>query len=147
MSVTVRQIYELHAKPSDFMPFMVVLCAPGNPDYRQYAPIAPPGLGFGWSIGDSVASAQKYIAEFEIGGGNWGLDSGKVYDARQGRVTHRIAFNGTVWPIPPEEVEAAQVLQDMDGSGLHHLLLPNPVPRPSTRQRSAANRNPKGRRP
>lgn len=123
MSVTVRQIYELHAKPSDYMPFMVVLCAPGNPDYRQYAPIAPPGLGFGWGIEDSVASAQKYIEEFEIGGGNWGMDSGKVYEARLGRVTHRIAFNGKVVPIPAEEAEAAQVLQDMNGSGLRPLLV------------------------
>ena len=122
MNVTVRQIYELHAKPSDFMPFMVVLAAPGNPDYRQYVSIAPPGLGFGWSIGDSVKSTLAYIQEFELGGGNWGLDSGKVYDARQGRVTHRIAYNGTIWPILPEESEAAQVLQDMDGSGLRPLL-------------------------
>ena len=123
MSATVRQVYELHAVASDYPPYMVVLAAPGNPDYRQYVSIAPPGLGFGWSIGDSVASAQKYIAEFEIGGGNWGMDSGKVYDARQGRVTHRIAFNGKVVPIPAEEAEAAQVLQDMDGSGLRPLLV------------------------
>ena len=122
MSVTVRQVYELHAVASDYPPYMVVLAAPGNPDYRQYVPIAPPGLGFGWSIGDSVKSALAYIQEFELGGGNWGLDSGKVYDARQGRVTHRIAYNGTIWPILPEESEAAQVLQDMDGSGLRPLL-------------------------
>ena len=136
MSVTVRQVYELHAFASDYPPYMVVLAAPGNPDYRQYVPIAPPGLGFGWSFGDSVKSALAYVKEFELGGGNWGLDSGKVYAARQGRVTHRIAYNGTIWPIPPEEAEAAQVLQDMDGSGLRPLMEPEssePCSCPSSR--------------
>ena len=134
------------------MPFMVILAAPGNPDYAQYTWVAEPELGFGPSVESMVACVRTYIERHNLGGGNWGLDSGKVYDARQGRVNHRVAYNGTIWPIPPEDAEAAQVLKDMDGSGLRPLLvstMPNPVPRLPPRQRSAANRNPnrKGRRP
>ena len=124
MRLSIRTLFETFLPFSGKRPFMVLLCAPGNPDHAQFAPVAIPELAYAATREALVAPTRAYIQRHNLGAGNWGRDSGKVFDAIQGRVTHRIAFNGTFVPVP--EGDAAQHVEDPEGSGLDALCATGP---------------------
>ena len=115
----IRTLFETFLPFSGKRPFMVLLCAPGNPDHAQHAPVASPELAYAATREALVAPTRAYIQRHNLGAGNWGPDSGKVFDAIQGRVTHRIAYNGTFVPVP--DGEAFQHVEDPEACGLDAL--------------------------
>ena len=117
--LSLRTLYETFLPFSGKRPFMVLLCAPGNPDHAQYAPVAIPELVYGATREALVTPTLAYIQRHNLGAGNWGRDSGKVFDAIQGRVTHRITYNGAFVPVP--DGEAAQYVEDPEACGLDAL--------------------------
>lgn len=74
----------------------VTLRAYGNPDYRQYTDIADKAVVRVTSLRDAVRVCMDYIAENELGGGNWGTQSGCVFDSAK-RPVARVSYNGRVW--------------------------------------------------
>ena len=114
-----QTLFETFLPFSGKRPFMVLLCASGNPDHAQFAPVASPELAYTATREALVAPTRAYIQRHNLGAGNWGPDSGKVFDAIQNRVTHRITYNGTFQPIP--EGEAPQSVEDLEGTGLDAL--------------------------
>ena len=117
--LSLQTLFETFLPFSGKRPFMVLLCAPGNPDHAQFAPVASPELAYTATREALVAPTRAYIQRHNLGAGNWGPDSGKVFDAIQNRVTHRLTYNGTIQPIP--EGEAPQGVEDPEGSGLDAL--------------------------
>lgn len=73
----------------------VQLRAPGNPDFRQYADLAPRQVASVADLPQAAQVCQAYIAKFELGSGNWGCGAGEV--RRNGRLYARISRNGRVW--------------------------------------------------
>ena len=117
--LSLQTLFETFLPFTGKRPFMVLLCAPGNPDHAQFAPVASPELAYAATREALVAPTRAYIQRHNLGAGNWGRDSGKVFDAIQNRVTHRLAYNGTFQSIP--EGDAPQGVEDPDGSGLDAL--------------------------
>lgn len=78
--------------------YMLVLCAPGNPDHRQYACVAAPQV----VAVDTVAAAKKhceaYRNENDLGGGNWGCGCGNLYDRASNVVVGMFSYNARFWP-------------------------------------------------
>ena len=81
--------------PRDSPGLLVKLRAPGNPDFRQYADIAPRQNAAVTGLPQAVQVCQAYIAQFELGSGNWGRGAGEVL--RDGRLYAWISWNGRVW--------------------------------------------------
>lgn len=129
---TVRDLFEHNPPRMPDSQFMLVFCAPGNPDRRQHGPVAPPELSFykfrgGPLVGSAAAERMardvaKYIEANDLGGGNWVWDAGKIFDVEAGIVTHQVAYNGTIRPIAPEHLESAQELAPLEETGLGRFL-------------------------
>lgn len=79
--------------------FRVRLASCGNPDYGQnprcrlYGAEANRWQKVG-SIKEASEACRKFIADNELGGGNW--SGGDVQDA-SGKVVARISYNGRAW--------------------------------------------------
>ena len=76
--------------------FTLRLSARQNPDFppRQDLPRArtvPVA-----SLEDASALCRAFIAEHDLGGGNW--SGGLVRDTATGVVVARVSYNGRVWP-------------------------------------------------
>ena len=72
----------------------VVLEGCGNPDFRQYAPIAPTLIKSVETLQEASKVCQDYINEYDLGSGNW--CNGKVYHPIKG-VIASISYNGRIW--------------------------------------------------
>ena len=70
--------------------------APGNPDFRQYAPIAPSKKVTANTLDEISAAASAYIAQYDLGGGNWKTPT--VTD-ETGKAIATISYNGKIWPV------------------------------------------------
>ncbi len=76
----------------------VQLCTAPNPDHGQTSPPAPPE----WVVVETMTEARDAVQEYlrryadVIGGGNWGTDSGRIWD-HQGEVVARFSFNLRCW--------------------------------------------------
>lgn len=76
----------------------VQLCTVPNPDHGQTSPPVPPE----WVVVETITEAREAVQEYLrlhceiIGGGNWGTDSGRVWD-HQGEVVARFSFNLRCW--------------------------------------------------
>jgi hypothetical protein len=93
-------------KKADFSSsYLVYLRGAGNPDFRQYADIAPTQIKLVNSIEQAQQICQEYIVQYELGGGNWyTLETpkpGDVYDIVSGNLVTQIAYNGSIHE--PEE--------------------------------------------
>jgi hypothetical protein len=79
--------------------FRVRLASVGNPDFgqnprvRKYGAEAKRWQKVG-SIAEASAACRKFIADNELGGGNW--SGGDVQD-EAGKVVARISYNGRAW--------------------------------------------------
>lgn len=78
----------------------VHLSAAGNPDFGEYGDIGAPER---WEPVVSYAAAsavvRAYIAEYDLGGGNW--TGGEIRAGERGtptQVVARVSYNGRVWP-------------------------------------------------
>ena len=77
--------------------FHVSLSACGNPDFGQSRDIGVPKRVVAvTSLEEASTACQNYIAEFNLGSGNW--TGGKVY-GKGGAVVARISYNGRIWPV------------------------------------------------
>ena len=72
----------------------VKLTNEGNPDFRQYAPIAPDFIKPAKTLKEASDLCLAYIAEWDLGGGNW--TGGDVYHPIKGKIAS-ISYNGAVW--------------------------------------------------
>jgi hypothetical protein len=77
--------------------YAVQLCTIGNPDQRQYAPPAEPE----WKIVETMTKAKAAVRDYlerhdKIGGGNWGPESGRIWD-HQGEIVACFTYNLRCW--------------------------------------------------
>lgn len=94
-------------KPANTMQITITLRAYGNPDFRQYADIAPARLARVNSLSDAVKAARDYISSHNLGGGNWGAKSGVVFSGK--KAIARVSYNGRLWDMSGEEIPQAGV--------------------------------------
>jgi len=74
--------------------YETILCSTGNPDHGQYVAPSPLQTAMVCSIKDAVAACREYISSWNLGGGNWCGDAGKVYQS--GKLVATISYNGRV---------------------------------------------------
>ncbi|NJD37044.1 MAG: hypothetical protein FIA89_01795 [Geobacter sp.] len=74
--------------------YRTILCSTGNPDHGQYVAVSPSAVAKVKSIEDAVTACREYISEWDLGGGNWCGDAGKVF--LSDKLVARIAYNGKV---------------------------------------------------
>jgi hypothetical protein len=74
------------------------LCTVGNPDKGQHSPPVPAEWVVVETMSEAKAAVRDYLERHAglIGGGNWGTDSGRVWD-HQGEVVARFSFNLRCW--------------------------------------------------
>lgn len=82
----------------------VELCTVGNPDHGQtLAPVSPE-----WAVVETMSEAKAAVRAYLeenvdlIGAGNWGPNSGRVWD-HQGEVVARFSFNLRCWAVKSGE--------------------------------------------
>lgn len=85
-------------EPGDYI---LRLRAPGNPDMRQFAPIAPQKDIVIGSIHEAPSLCRQYIGENELGLSNWGDGAGHILD-HKGQMVARVAYNGRILYPSPE---------------------------------------------
>ena len=80
----------------------VKLSSCGNPDHRQN-----PNDSLSPKVNFQVATLKgaseicmKYIASWDLGGGNW--SGGQVYEG--GKQIARVSYNGRIWDMEDEEI-------------------------------------------
>ena len=78
--------------------FAVELCTVGNPHHDQYAPPTEPEWVVVETMSQAKAAVRDYLQKYEseIGGGNWGPGSGRVWD-HQGEILARFSYNLRCW--------------------------------------------------
>ena len=78
--------------------YKVLLSAHGNPDYNQnpYEKICPCYYAESDSIEQCQKLVSKYIAEYNLGGGNW--TGGKVIETSKNTHIGDISYNCRFWP-------------------------------------------------
>jgi hypothetical protein len=103
LAVTVAERRAKPAKPvaPDAGLYTVNLHSHGNPDYAQYAPVSEPRVEVCNSMKECVEACMKYIADNDLGGGNWA----KVFITRDGRKLASVSYNGRLWDPEDERVE------------------------------------------
>ena len=74
--------------------YKTILCSKGNPDHGQYVALSPSQKKVTNSIDEAVAACRDYISYWNLGGGNWCGDAGKVFE--DGKHLATIAYNGRV---------------------------------------------------
>ncbi|MBP6479835.1 MAG: hypothetical protein KA310_03215 [Pseudomonadales bacterium] len=83
-----------------------------NPDMGQYGRMGIPAR---WVKVASLAEASRvfraWVAQYELGGGNCGRDTGEVRRAPD-EVVARVSFNGRVWS--PEPYPQCREMSDAD---------------------------------
>lgn len=67
----------------------------GNPDFGQCAPVSEPKVVLVPDLKAAVAACEQYIAENDLGGGNW-VDPKVVQD---GKLIGYISYNGRFWTV------------------------------------------------
>ena len=84
----------------------VQLCTAPNPDHGETSPPVPPEWVVVETMPEAKAAMQDYLERHAdvIGGGNWGPDSGRVWD-HQGEVVARFSFNLRCWAATSGEGE------------------------------------------
>lgn len=100
-------MHELRALPGPIALgyYGVQLCTVPNPDHGETSPPVPPE----WVVVETMTEAKTAVRAYidrhnEIGGGNWGSDSGRVWD-HQGEVVARFSFNLRCWAATSGEGE------------------------------------------
>ena len=74
--------------------YKFVLQGVGNPDFRQFADIAPKKTGSG-TLAEIREIAREYIEEWDLGGGNF------IGDIEGGL---SISYNGRLWDEDKKEI-------------------------------------------
>ena len=79
------------------MRYSVILSAHGNPDHYEspFKEVADGAVVHCESIEECQAAVRKYIADNDLGGGNW--TGGDVY--QHGEIVGSISYNGRYWPL------------------------------------------------
>ena len=80
--------------------YETILFSTRNPDGGQYVVPSPLQTAMVCSIKDALAACSEYISSWNLGGGNWCGDAGRVYQS--GELVSTISYNGRVvvaeWP-------------------------------------------------
>ena len=74
--------------------YKTILCSTGNPDHGQFVAPSPMQVVQVNSLNAAVVACRKYIDSWNLGGGNWCGDAGKVF--RSGKFVATISYNGKV---------------------------------------------------
>jgi len=92
-------------------PFRVVLLSCGNPDYGQTEPQSPAMIVPVKDLLEAKNVVQAYLAEWNLGSGNWPALAGCVYPHDSAICIAQISYNGRVWTtdLPPIEVPQAEL--------------------------------------
>lgn len=83
----------------------VQLCTAPNPDHGQTTAPVPPECVVVETMSQAKAAVKDYLEHHAglIGGGNWGTDSGRVWD-HQGEVVACFSFNLRCWSADGTEI-------------------------------------------
>lgn len=73
--------------------FRIRLRSVGNPDFGQYAPLSPPRVVTAPHLRDLRKAVEKYITEWDLGGGNWP----RCPVSRDGKVVGHFSYNRRFW--------------------------------------------------
>lgn len=65
----------------------------GNPDFGQHAPVSEPETVEGDTLREMRAHCERYISEWNLGGGNW---TNPVVTENGKKVGH-FSYNGRLW--------------------------------------------------
>lgn len=79
--------------------YRVLLSSVGNPDFGQYAPVSEAKAVDAATIADARKACEAYIAENNLGGGNWA--NGRVIDNRTGKLVGHFSYNLRFWEGEP----------------------------------------------
>ncbi|MEY4488301.1 MAG: hypothetical protein RIQ79_809 [Verrucomicrobiota bacterium] len=90
----VDQLVEIPSVPEGSLGLQ--LCSVGNPDYGQYAPPSNPEFKIVTDLSTARNACASYIEEWDLGGGNWGKESGVVRDS-SGTIVARFSYNLRCW--------------------------------------------------
>jgi hypothetical protein len=77
--------------------FRVVLMSCGNPDYGQTAPQSPTRIVPVDDLLEARSVVMAYLAEWNLGGGNWPAKAGCVYPHDSSICIAHVSYNGRVW--------------------------------------------------
>lgn len=87
--------------------FVMVLTAEGNPDFKQYGPIAKSIIIGGQTSEELKSLTSEYIDNNELGGGNWGFPI--IFEGENRTPVARMSYNRRLWeadisgsPVPTE---------------------------------------------
>ena len=82
--------------------YVVNLQSEGNPDFGEDSnrSISPTLKAVAKTLAECSVVCQKYIAKFNLGGGNW--VGGQIYHPDKGLVGH-VSYNGRVWRCTDEK--------------------------------------------
>lgn len=67
----------------------------GNPDFGQYAPLSTPKVVRAETLREMRQACEEYIAEWDLGGGNW---TDPVV-TQNGKKIGRFSYNGRFWSL------------------------------------------------
>jgi hypothetical protein len=84
----------------------ITIHAPGNPDYQQYAPIAPSKTFQAGDLAGISDAARWYIRAYDLGGGNFAPEP--IRNER-GEEVGRVSYNGHVWPPGQWSINATPI--------------------------------------
>lgn len=77
--------------------YTITLKSVGNPDHGQYAPVSNPQVVAAWTLVELRDAVARYIAFWDLGGGNWCNPIVK----RGRKVIGFFSYNGTLWKGRP----------------------------------------------
>ena len=79
--------------------YLVMMSGEGNPDMRQYAPIAPPTSQRVATLREAQNLCRSYIKDWDLGVGNWVGEAGMVYLAVGDNCKYagKFSYNGRFW--------------------------------------------------
>ena len=97
----------------DLFAAFVILRAYGNPDFEQWHDIAPLVIARVANVVEAVDLVKEYIGQYDLGGGNWGPDSGVVF-MWGGKRYADISYNGRIWR-PSGEMSTPALLEYKGG--------------------------------
>lgn len=84
-------------------PLVLKLSSCGNPDFNQSAPLSPYKEVPIFTLKSAVAVCKKYIAFWNLGGGNW--TGGQILEEKNGKQIAQVSYNGKLWDMDDKEIK------------------------------------------
>ena len=83
--------------------YVVLLRGEGNPDFRQFAPVAPDEQCSVSSLREASTASRSYIEDNDLDSSNWPGKAGFVYDVK-GNHVFSVSYSGRIWTVGADSV-------------------------------------------